>query len=242
MPVISLPVFQGPLDLLLQLIQREDLDITAVSLVAVADQYLEAVHTAEGLDAHALAEFVSIGAKLLHLKSRALLPRQEALDDEGEELEEDAIGLELVELLREYQRFREVAEMLGERQDAGLRTYPRGAPAPEPPEGSPLEGVTIDALYAVMLDVLSRTPPEEPLGVVRRHDVTIAQQTAWLKAKLARGRSFSFRRAIESCRSRMEVIVTFLALLELLKSGTCDVVQETPWGDIEVVAVGRVSR
>ena len=189
MPEIRLPVFRGPLELLLQLIQRQDLDITTVSLVAVADQYLTAVHADESLDAPALAEFVSIGARLLHLKSRALLPSR--ADEEELEPDEDAVGQELVALLHEYQRFRDVADELGAREAAGLRTYARGTPPPEPPPGDPLAGVTLDALYAVMLEVLERVP-EEPEGVLERHNVSVTDKIALLEAKLAgRSRSFS---------------------------------------------------
>ncbi len=237
MPEIRLPVFQGPLDLLLQLIQRQDLDITTVSLVAVADQYLTAVHADESLDAPALAEFVSIGARLLHLKSRALLPSR--ANEEELEPDEDAVGLELVALLREYQRFRDVADELGAREAAGLRTYERGTSPPEPPPGDPLDGVTLDALYAVMLEVLERVP-EEPEGVLERHHVSVTDKIALLEAKLAgRSRSFSFRRVIASCTSRLEVVVTFMALLELLKRGSCDVEQAKPWAEIRVVAIDQ---
>lgn len=231
---IRLPTFQGPLDLLLTLIQRRDLDITTVSLVAVADQYLEAVHADDSLDAAALAEFVSIGAKLLQLKSRALLPER---DEEEEEAEEEDPGEELVALLLEYQRYREAADSLGDRMAAGWRTYPRGAPPPAPPEGNALDGVTLDALYAVMIEVLERLP-EEPDGTVERTDVSLADQIEMLEGRLrGRGRSFSFRRVIESCTSRVEVVVTFIALLELLKRGACEVEQSKAWGDIRVRAL-----
>ncbi len=231
---IRLPTFEGPLDLLLTLIQRRDLDITTVSLVAVADQYLEAVHADDSLDAGALAEFVSIGAKLLQLKSRALLPGRD--EDEAEAEEEDP-GEELVALLLEYQRYREAADALGERMEAGWRTYPRGAPPPDPPEGNALAGVTLDALYAVMMEVLERMP-EEPDGTVERSDVSLADQIAMLEGRLrGRGRSFSFRQVIESCTSRVELVVTFIALLELLKRGTCEVEQSQAWGDIRVRAL-----
>jgi segregation and condensation protein A len=234
MPEIRLPTFQGPLDLLLTLIQRRDLDITTVSLVAVADQYLEAVHSDESLDAGALAEFISIGAKLLQLKSRALLPDRE--EDEEEPEEEDP-GEELVALLLEYQRYREAADSLGDRVAAGWRTYPRGAPPPQPPEGNSLDGVTLEALYAVMLEVLERMP-EEPDGTVERNDVSLADTIEMLEGRLrGRRRSFSFRSVIESCTSRVEVVVTFIALLELLKRGACEVEQSKAWGDIRVRAL-----
>ncbi|MEJ5221627.1 MAG: segregation/condensation protein A, partial [Tepidiforma sp.] len=119
MAEISLPIFQGPLDLLLHLIEKDDLDITAVSLVAVTDQYLAAIHTGEGFDPSALAEFVAIGARLIYLKSRALLPRPQG--EEAPSLEDDDVGQELVELLREYRRFLQVVDLLEARQDAGLR-------------------------------------------------------------------------------------------------------------------------
>ena len=231
---IRLPTFQGPLDLLLTLIQRRDLDITTVSLVAVADQYLEAVHADESLDAAALAEFVSIGAKLLQLKSRALLPER---TEEGEEPDEEDPGEELVALLTEYRRYREAADSLGERLEAGWRTYPRGAPPPEPPPGNALDGLTLEALYAVMIEVLERLP-EEPDGTVERVDVSLTDRIAALEARLrGRGRSFSFRRVIAECGTRIEVVVTFVALLELLKRGACEVEQTAAWGDIRVRAL-----
>lgn len=233
-PAIHLPVFEGPLDLLLQLIQRRDLDITAVSLAAVADQYLAAVHADETLDAPALAEFVSIGARLLELKSRALLPEERPADDDAPP--DDDPGGELVTMLREYQRFREAAERLGERAAAGLRSWPRGAPPPSPPPGDALDGVTLDALRAVMVEVLARLP-DEPPGVVERAEVSLAARVRALETLLAGGtRSFSFRRALSRCRTRLEAVVTFIALLELLKRGVCEAEQAEAWGDIRVRA------
>ncbi|HCV00881.1 MAG: hypothetical protein CL897_06435 [Dehalococcoidia bacterium] len=233
---ISLPTFQGPLDLLLSLIQRRDLDITKVSLVAVADQYLEAVHADDSLDAAALAEFVSIGAKLLQLKSRALLPE---LADSTEEQEEEDPGDELVALLIEYRHYRDAADTLGDRADAGWRTYPRGAPPPEAPPGNALDGITLEAIYAVMLEVLERIP-EEPEATIERPDVSLADRIATLEKQLqGRSRSFSFRKIIEGCTTRVEVVVTFIALLELLKRGACQVEQSKAWGDIRVRSLAQ---
>lgn len=234
MPEIRLPVFEGPLELLLHLIERNDLDITAVSLVQVTDQYLAAVHQGQGVDARALAEFVAIGAKLLLLKSRALLP-PEPRDQETPE-DEDDVGQELVELLIEYRRFREITDMLQDRQEQGLRFFTRIAAPVELPPGPGLDNVTVDRLVAIMRDVLRRKKAERPRVVVRRDTVTLSQRIEDFRARLTQRGRFSFRAVMEECQTRVEVIVAFLAVLELLKGGECDAVQSETWGDIEVVA------
>ncbi|GBD23400.1 Segregation and condensation protein A [bacterium HR29] len=238
MPEIRLPVFAGPLELLLHLIERNDLDITAVSLVAVADQYLAAIHRDGSVDTDALAEFVAIGAKLLYLKSRALLPRPAAEGSSAPaSLEDDAVGEELVGLLHEYRRFRQAAEELARRQAAGLRVYPRQAPPPELPPGPGLDGVTLERLRQIMLEVLNRRPAAAvPRGVVRRDPVTLAQRLADIRDRLTRFGRLSFRALVAEARTRLEVIVSFFAVLELWKSGACEVRQERLWGDIELVA------
>ena len=235
MPAISLPVFEGPLDLLLHLIERDDLDITAVSLVAVADQYLRAIHEGEGVDPQALAEFVAIGAKLIYLKSKALLPRTV---EEGEDaLDQDDVGRELVDLLLEYRRFGEIADVLQERQAAGLRVYPRLAPPPPRAPGPGLDDVTMDSLFAIMLDVMAKVPEEAPRAVIAREVVTLGARLEQFRDRLRSGGKFSFRKAIAECGTRLEVVISFLAILELLKSGECDAQQGKMWGDIEVVAL-----
>jgi len=238
MPEIHLPVFEGPLDLLLYLIERDDLDITAVSLVAVTDQYLGAIRKANGFEPQALAEFVSIGAKLIYLKSKALLPRV----DDGQEaaVEDDDVGQELVDLLREYKRFGQITNILQERQDAGLRLYARMAPLPVLPPEPGLDGVTMDALYTIMVEMLARIPPE-PKAVIQRDTVTLTMQINVFRDRLRRSGRFSFRRVIADCKTRVEIIVSFLAILELLKGGECEARQSNTWGDIEVVALRAVA-
>lgn len=236
---VRLPVFEGPLDLLLHLIERDDLDITAVSLVAVTDQYLSAIHDGERFEPHALAEFVAIGAKLMYLKSRALLPR--APEDGPEALEDDEVGQELVDMLLEYRRFKEVAEMLNDRQEAGYRLFPRLAPAPPLPPGTGLDNVTVEALYTLMVEVLARTPVEPLKAAIVREAVTLAQRVTDFRERLRRAGRFSFRAAISECETRIEVIMSFMAILELLKSGECDATQPDQWGDIEVVSLGRAA-
>ena len=236
MAEISLPVFEGPLDLLLHLIERDDLDITAVSLVSVTDQYLKAIRGGDGFEPHALAEFVSVGAKLIYLKSKALLPRPDA--DPEAEIDDDDVGRELVDLLREYKRFTEVVNMLAQRQDSGMRSYARMAPPLVVPEGTGLSNVTVDKLAAIMREILGRKPMVRARAVIIRDTaMTLNERVLDFRERLRKRGKFSFRRAILECKDRLEVVVSFMAILELLKTGECDARQDASWGDIEVVAV-----
>src|SRR5690606_30266331 len=122
-------------------IERDDLDITTVSLVAVTDQYMSRIRGENGIDSRALAYFVAIGAKLLYLKSRALLPRPQAMPGGAHEAHDD-VGRELVAVLVESRRFTAVIDVLDGRQEAGLRVYSRVAAPPALPESNGLDGVT----------------------------------------------------------------------------------------------------
>jgi len=237
MAEITLPVFQGPLDLLLHLIERDDLDITAVSLVTVTHQYLFAIRTGEGFEPQALAEFVAVGAKLIYLKSRALLPRPPQA--EGEADDDDDVGRELVDMLREYKRFAEIADMLESRQEEGSRIYTRLAPPPAPPEGNGLNNVTMERLRTIMLEVLNKKPPEPRARAIIQRDtsMTLTQRVADFRERLHRRGRFSFRRILSECNSRLDVVVSFMAILELLKAGECDAQQDAAWGDIVVVSM-----
>lgn len=229
---LQLPVFEGPLDLLLYLIEREELDITAVSLVQVTDQYLSYLHGGEQMDADALAEFIAVGARLLYLKSRALLPRPPS-DEEG--LEE--LGDDLVQRLREYRRFREAAAALRNIEEQGLRAYPRLAPPPALPMPTGLDGVTLDLLAGIVREVLERRPEAPPEVVVPRQLVTVEEKIAELSSALREHRRLSFRAFISASSSRIEVIVAFLAVLELIKALRLCAEQDAIFGDISLVAL-----
>src|SRR5919106_6719402 len=129
MLAVKTQVFEGPLDLLLHLIEREDLDITTVSLVQVTDQYMAGLRTQDGIDLRALADFVAVGARLLLLKSRALLPRQaDQMNSDDEEVE--ALATDLTAQLEEYRAYKGVAFYLRELDAAGHRSFTRVAPPP----------------------------------------------------------------------------------------------------------------
>jgi segregation and condensation protein A len=229
---LKLPIFEGPLDLLLHLIEKEELDITTVSLVQVTDQYLAHIHSREAINLDALADFVAIGAKLIYLKSRALLPRAPA----EAEAEEEEVGRELTEMLREYKKFRDVAFALRAIEDEGLRAYRRTAPPPDVPLPSGLDKVTLDRLLKLFRDALNRLPAE-PATTIERDRVTVRQKAQEIEEALRTEGQVSFRRLVLACRSRLEIVVSFLAVLHLIKAGRVWGQQEELFGDISLVAI-----
>lgn len=230
---LQLNVFEGPLDLLLHLIDSHELDITAVSLVQVTDQYLTYLRSAEEIDATALAEFIAIGSRLLYLKSRALLPQPEPDEEPVEDLGDD-----LVQRLREYRRYKEAAAMLQGIEETGLRTYPRLAPPMDLPLPTGLTDVTLDMMSKIFREVLEREPEEEAEpGVVERREFTVEEKIDVLTEAVSGGRSFSFRAFISNCRTRNEIIVSFMAVLELIKALKLRAEQDAQFGDISLVGL-----
>jgi segregation and condensation protein A len=231
---IRLPVFEGPLDLLLHLLEKEELDITAVSLVQVTDQYMSYLHSMDEINMDVLADFIAVGAKLLLLKSRALLPREPGVPEEGEE---EDVGEELARLLIEYRRFKGAASALREREDQGLRSYPRLGTPPEVALSLGLDRVTLRKLSRIFREALQRLPAEEEVGTINRHEVSVREKVEEILAALMERGHVSFRRLVSTCRSRLEVVVSFLAVLELIKSNRLRAEQSELFGDIRLVVL-----
>lgn len=235
---LQLSGFEGPLDLLLALVERGELDVTAIALVQVTEHYLAQLRSGGACDAEDLAAFVVIGSRLVELKSLALLPRPVA--PPPEEPDERQTAAELTMLLQEYRRFRAVAEGLRGREQEGLRSFPRLVPSPPQPPGPGLSDVTLDRLVAIVQEALRRRPPE-PAGEVPAATVTVQERLAALEAMLARDGRVSFGAFIASSRSRIDVVVGFMAVLELIKSRRVAAVQPEAFGDILIVAQTAVA-
>lgn len=231
--VLRIPDFEGPLDLLLSLIEREDLDITAVSLVQVTEQYLRQLRSAESINLAALADFVAVGARLLLLKSRALLPRDDVADDTSEEDETDPEAL--VAALQEYRRFKRAADHLRGLEDEHRTVYRREAPPPELPLPTGLDGVSLDALVQLFRDVLERLPEEEERPAVEREPIRLRDRIQRLVSRLEGSNRVSFRDIISEATSRIEVVIDFMAVLELIKARYLEATQSAAFGDIELV-------
>ena len=223
--------FEGPLDLLLHLIERSEMDVTEVSLLNVTEQYLVYLRSADEINLGALADFVAIGARLLLLKSRALLPT----DDDGTSLDEDE-GTDLINALREYRRYKQAAEFLRER-DTTHQTYRREAPPPDVPLPTGLDKVTLDSLVEVLREIMDRLPEEEPSATVPREQIRLRDRLRGIVDLLEREQRTSFRRLVENATSRVVVIVDFLAVLELIKSRYVEATQSERFGDIDLVRI-----
>jgi segregation and condensation protein A len=227
---ILLPVYEGPLDLLLDLIERSELDITKVSLAAVTDQYLEYIRQIEERDLADLASFLVIAARLLQIKSEALLPRP-PVREPGEEDPGDALARQLVA----YKRYKQVAVQLAERMDGHLRTFLRVAPPPVVEPKLDLRGLDRFALRQAMLDVLAAAREEDLTQTITAPKVRIRDKIALIFQAIRTAGRASFRELLRRARSRIEIVVSFLAVLELVKQRKVLADQERLFGDITLV-------
>ncbi|MDY7078878.1 MAG: segregation/condensation protein A [Chloroflexota bacterium] len=228
---IRLPVFEGPLDLLLHLIEREELDITTIALTQVTDQYMDylAELKQRQVQAKELTNFLVVATKLLFIKSLALLPRPPALIPEAQDVSD-----ELVRQLQAYKRFKEIASLLHEREKKGLHGYVRIAPPPRIEPQLDTGDVTLQDLLVAVQQALDAKPGLPTGEVVAPITVTIVEQIARIEGQLARHRLVRFREVLSGASTRVEVIVTLLALLELIKQDQVQVQQEQLFGEIVI--------
>ncbi len=233
---IELPSFSGPLDLLLHLIERAELDITAISLARVAAEYLAEVEKLREREDRIgqLIEFIVIGAQLALIKSRALLP-QNPVVIEGEDEEDPAEAL--ARRLREYKQFKQSADWLRGREEAGLRTYLRLEPPPRPQLEAELDlsGITVTTLQNALLLALERSDRlGESVQLAQKPVFTIEGQIGRLRRALATYPRFPFKSLLSQRATRAELSVTLLAVLELIKRHEVVAYQDLMFGPIEL--------
>ncbi|MFN2105674.1 MAG: segregation and condensation protein A [Candidatus Promineifilaceae bacterium] len=233
---IDVPAFSGPLDLLLQLIERQELDITAISLARVTEQYLQQIEALKKDRFEELIDFLVIGARLVLIKSRALLPQESAKGEDGEEEEDPAEAL--LRQLRRYRQFKQAAAWLGEREKQGLRSYLRVAPPPRLPGRLDMNDITIEALVAAVQAALAREATmEDSVSVARPRILTIQDQIRRLRRFVNGGSSLTFDQLLSEKATRAEIAVSLLAVLELIKRREVKAVQEALFGTIAIVGV-----
>ncbi len=243
MPIpLKLQVFEGPMDLLMHLIEKNKIDIYDIPIVTITDQYLEYVRQMEHSDMNVTSEFLVMAATLLDIKSRMLLPREE--DEEGEE--EDPRD-ELVKRLLEYKMYKFMSEELREKsRQAGL-SYFREQDLPEevrsyvpPLNYKELIGDrTAQSLKNVFAEVLRRKksrvdPIRSGFGKIHREEISVSDKTLFIRAYLASHPHADFREMLEREDSKEEIIVTFLVILELMKNQMIRITQEETFGKIAI--------
>lgn len=234
---VSLKVFEGPLDLLLRLIEREELDITEVSLAVVTDQYLAHLAALRSRSAANLADFLAVAARLLLIKSRVLLPSPPQDSEGNQEADEEEWEYDLVTRLREYKRFKEVAAGLREREESGLRSYARMATPPEVPSRQKRGVHDPETLRQAYRQVLEANPQAKPVDdVVSPINIHMRDCLSNILYHVRRNGQTRFSTLMTEARSWLEVIVTFVAMLELIKQRQITVAQEKLFGEIYLSA------
>jgi segregation and condensation protein A len=223
---IATPVFEGPLELLLVLAEREEVDIFQVSLASLTEAYLAEIAALEERNPIEMAEFLWLASRLLLLKSIRLLPGEEPDDEEADLLgwEEDVRGR-----LLEYRAYKEMAEKLMERAAADEPSYP--PPARHVDVEGQEEPLQVAALLEAFQSVLARVPPRPLVYIGTRW--TVEDKVEFLQRRLERG-GFDLIEVILSCQDRLEAVITFVAVLEMLRRSEIRVRQEQNFGRILV--------
>ena len=234
--------FEGPLDLLLHLIEKNKVSIYDIPIVLITQQYLDYVSKMEKTDLDIVSEFLVMAATLIDIKSRMLLPAKE----EEEEDEEDPRA-ELVRRLLEYKTYKYMAQELEELEQDAERllfkdpTIPKEVLKYEPPVDldSLLDGLTLAKLQSIFDSVMKRKedkidPVRSNFGTIRKEPVSLEQKIGSVMQYARKHRTFSFRQILEKQTGRLEVVVTFLAVLELMKMGKICLTQEALFDDMYI--------
>ena len=239
---VKLQVFEGPLDLLLYLLEKNKVNIYDIPIVEITEQYMEYIREMKRQDLEVLSEFLVMAATLVDIKSRMLLPS----NPDREEEEEDPRA-ELVQQLLEYKMYKCMAYELKDRQmDAGRVMYkkptiPEEVRAYEPPVDihELISDITLSRLHEIFESIMKKQqdkidPLRSKFGKIEKEEVSLEDKMEDLKKYAAGHRHFSFRGLLTAQSSKVEVIVTFLAILELMKMGTIRISQEHIFDDIQI--------
>ncbi|MCU0796487.1 MAG: segregation/condensation protein A [Akkermansiaceae bacterium] len=230
---VRLDIFEGPLDLLLYLIKKDEVDIQDISIARITGQYLKYIETFRLLNIDLAAEFIVMAANLMYLKSRTLLPRSEQPPEE--DAEEDDPRWELIRQLIEYKKFKDAAHFLAHRE---VEQEGRFALRPEKPEVDPtpppLAEISIFDLIRAFQNVLKRFEESHDLGDIVDDRYTVADKIEMLLTRFVPGQAARFDSLFADAVTKAEVIVTFLAVLELMKMNQFVLRQTEVFGEIEI--------
>lgn len=235
---IRLEAFEGPIELLLHLIKKNEIDIYDIPIALITEQYLDTVNLMESLNLSVAGEFLVMAATLIHIKSKLLLPAPE-IDD----LDEDDPRIDLVARLLEYQRFKAASEDFEERESIWRDIFSRGdTEAPELlPEEIPISDLNVYDLIGALNDLLARRPDPAVLQVTTE-TLTVKEKMQLILETLETSESLLFEELFSEGFSRHAIIVTFLALLEVVRLGLIRVLQADLCGSLRLVKTDNFGR
>lgn len=233
---VQLPAFEGPLDLLLHLIQQNEIEISDIPIAKITRQYLETLEMMRELDLEVAGEFLVMAATLMRIKARMLLPPPITTEEEEEDPRQG-----LVRQLLEYRRFKDASRELERLEGERRLRFDRGAPAQlEDPEASELLPVSLFRLLDALKSVLARQVPT-PVHTIVAEPIRLEEAIALIESRLREHTRLLFEELLEPFVSRLEKITAFLGLLEMLKSGLIEAAQEDQFGPIWVEWRGEES-
>ena len=241
---VKLQVFEGPLDLLLHLIDKNQIDIYDIPIVTITEQYMAYINAMQREDMEVTSEFLVMAATLIDIKCKMLLPKE--VNEEGEEEDPRA---ELVEKLLEYKMYKYMAAELRDRQLDADRQWFRHKDLPKevsdyemPLDMSDLlKDASLSKLNEIFQDLLKRQedkvdPIRSKFGNIEKEEIDMDAKTLYIKAYIREHKRFSFRQLLEKQASKTEIIVTFLVMLEEMKLGEIEIEQEDTFGDIIITS------
>jgi len=232
---VQLEIFEGPLDLLLYLIKKDEVDIYDISIERITKQYLAYVETFKALNITLASEFIVMAANLIYLKSRNLLPKHQQLPEE--ETDDDDPRWDLIRQLIEYKKFKDAAGFLSHREQEMQDFFPHHSEDVEPEESEgerPMVDIGIFDLIRAFQNVLERFEDENQLNEIVDDRYTVSDKIDYLLKTIPPGGKIKFSAMFEDASTKGEVIVTFLAMLELMKVNYFTVRQDALLGDIEL--------
>lgn len=244
---VKLEAFEGPLDLLLHLIDKNKVDIYDIPIVMITEQYMEYIRQMETEDMNVMSEFLLMAATLLDIKCKMLLPAE--VNEEGEEEDPRA---ELVQKLLEYKMYKYMSYELKDRQFSAERSMYKAPTIPDevkkhqaPLDYEELLGdMNLQKLHKIFRETVKRKedkidPIRSQFGKIEKDEINLEEKTTFIEAFVAENKQISFRDLLENQNSKMEVIVTFLVILELMKMGVITIRQDEIFDDILITYMGK---
>lgn len=245
----KLQVFEGPLDLLLHLIEKNKVDIYDIPIVTITEQYLEYVNQMQSLDMDVMSEFLVMAATLIRIKSKMLLPREET-----EEEEEEDPRAELVRRLLEYKMYKYAALELKDMELDASYTFYKKATIPKEvaaykEDVDPVElvnGMTLNALNEIFQSIMKRQvdkvdPIRSKFGTIEKEEINIEDRMVQIREEVRGLKGINFRTLLESQPSKMSIIITFMSILELMKVGAILIRQEEIFGEIVIDSLDEIT-